>query len=148
MSGQLRARVRNPFHVAEVEDVVRSSRVMTAQKMPMKGLKRLGLILALGSLLLGGLLVSPAVAATTTGTWYSYPPQTFTTSSVVTTGSTYKSAVRPLINADGSSNWPAKRGVIPVQFDLLAAPTPTTTTTKTYDPPVWESLQGVADSVS
>jgi hypothetical protein len=48
--------------------------------------------------------------------------------------------VRPPINADGSSNWPSKRGVIPVQFDLLAAPTTTTTTTKTYDPPVWQSL--------
>jgi hypothetical protein len=48
--------------------------------------------------------------------------------------------VRPPINADGSSNWPAKRGVIPVQFDLLAAPTTTTTTTRTYNPPVWESL--------
>jgi hypothetical protein len=31
--------------------------------------------------------------------------------------------------------------VIPVQFDLLSAPTTTTTTTKTYDPPVWQSLQ-------
>ena len=49
--------------------------------------------------------------------------------------------MRPPINADGSSNWPAKRGVIPVQFDLLAAPSTTTTTTKTYDPPVWQSLQ-------
>jgi hypothetical protein len=49
--------------------------------------------------------------------------------------------VRPPINADKSSNWPAKRGVIPVQFDLLAAPSTTTTTTKTYNPPVWESLQ-------
>jgi hypothetical protein len=49
--------------------------------------------------------------------------------------------VRPPINADGTSNFPARRGVIPVQFNLLAAPTTTTTTTKTYDPPVWQSLQ-------
>jgi hypothetical protein len=30
--------------------------------------------------------------------------------------------------------------VIPVQFDLLSASTTITTTTKTYDPPVWQSL--------
>ena len=106
------------------------------------------LSLTIAVLILASLVVTPALATTTTGTWYSYPPQTFTTSSVVTTGFTYQSAVRPPINADGSSNWPAKRGVIPVQFDLLAAPTTTTTTTKTYDPPVWESLLGVANSVS
>jgi hypothetical protein len=92
---------------------------------------------ALVALLLGG----AAGAATTTGTWYFHPAQTFTSSSVVTHGFNYQSAVRPPINADGSSNWPAKRGVIPVQFDLLSAPTTTTTTTKTYDPPVWQSLQ-------
>jgi hypothetical protein len=104
--------------------------------------------LTIAVLILASLVVTPALATTTTGTWYSYPPQTFTTSSVVTTGFTYQSAVRAPINADGSSNWPAKRGVIPVQFDLLAAPSTTTTTTKTYDPPVWESLLGVDNSVS
>jgi hypothetical protein len=100
------------------------------------------LTLTIAALTLASLTVTPALASTptTTGTWYSYPPQTFTPSSVVTTGFAYQSAVRPPINADGSSNWPAKRGVIAVQFDLLAAPTTTTTTTKTYDPPVWESL--------
>jgi hypothetical protein len=92
--------------------------------------------------LLVGLMASPVAAATTTGTWYFHPAQTFTSSSVETHGFTYQSAVRAPINVDGTSNWPAKRGVIPVQFDLLAAPTTTTTTTKTYDPPVWESLQG------
>ena len=30
--------------------------------------------------------------------------------------------------------------MIPVQFDLLAAPNTTTTTTKTYGPPVWQSI--------
>jgi hypothetical protein len=97
---------------------------------------------------LAGLFVAaialPALPASavgpTTGTWYSYPPQTFTTETSTTTATAYKSAVRPPINANGSSNWPAKRGVIPVQFDLLAAPSTTTTTTKTYDPPVWKSL--------
>jgi hypothetical protein len=107
----------------------------------MKRIRNLSVTLALAALVVTGLLVSPAAAATTTGTWYLRPDQTFTTSSVVTHGSSYVSAVRPPINANGSSNWPAKRGVIPVQFDLLAAPTTTTTTTKTYDPPVWQSLQ-------
>jgi hypothetical protein len=102
--------------------------------------RRLSTILA-GSALLAGVFVSPASAADTTGTWYFRPDQTFTSSSVVTHGFTYQTAVRSPINADGSSNWPAKRGVIPVQFDLLAAPSTTTTTTKTYAPPVWQSLQ-------
>jgi hypothetical protein len=98
---------------------------------------------ALGALALLFTVVGAAGAETptATGTWYFHPAQTFTSSSVVTHGFTYQAAVRPPINADGSSNWPAKRGVIPVQFDLLAAPSTTTTTTKTYDPPVWQSLQ-------
>jgi hypothetical protein len=86
-------------------------------------------------------LVSAAAAApTTTGTWYSYPPQTPTSTSTNNTGTAYKSAVLPPINADGSSNFSAKRGVIAVQFNLKAAPTTSTTTTTTYAPPVWESI--------
>jgi hypothetical protein len=82
-----------------------------------------------------------AAAATTTGTWSSYPPQTSSSQTTTSAGTpVYKTAVRPPINADGSSNFSVKRGVIPVQFDLLAAPTTTTTTTKTYNPPVWESI--------
>jgi hypothetical protein len=111
----------------------------------MKRMKHLGVIGALGALLVAGLLVSPAAATSTfphtAGDWFFRPKQASTSTVVTTTGSSYKSAVRPPINADGSSNWPAKRGVIPVQFDLLAAPTTTTTTTTTYDPPVWQSLQ-------
>jgi hypothetical protein len=93
--------------------------------------------------LVGSVMLLPAAlvsASSADGTWYFRPDQTFTSSSVVTQGFAYQSAVRAPINADKSSNWPAKRGVIPVQFDLLAAPTTTTTTTKTYDPPVWKSL--------
>jgi hypothetical protein len=100
---------------------------------------RFALLAALAALLLPA---SSALATpTTTGTWYSHPAQTSRTSAVVTHGTTYQAAVRPPINADASSNFPAKRGVIPVQFDLLATPTTTTTTTTTYDPPVWQSLQ-------
>jgi hypothetical protein len=83
---------------------------------------------------------SATASPTTQGTWGFYPPQTYTETTTTANGFAYKTAVRPPINADGSSNWPAKRGVIPVQFDLLAAPTTTTTTTKTYNPPVWESI--------
>jgi hypothetical protein len=110
----------------------------------MRRAKHLSAIVALAAILVSVLVVSSAASASTpptVGTWYSHPAQTFTTSTTTTTGTTYKSAVRAPINADGSSNWPAKRGVIPVQFDLLAAPTTFTTTTKTYDPPVWQSLQ-------
>ena len=102
--------------------------------------RSISLIIAV--LIIASLMVFSASASTTIGTWYLRPDQTFTTSSVVTHGFAYKSAVRPPINADGSSNWPAKRGVIPVQFDLLAAPSTTTTTITTYDPPVWQLLQG------
>jgi hypothetical protein len=100
--------------------------------------RRLFALAAIAALLLPA---SSVLATTTTGTWYFRPDQTFTSSTSVTHGFTYQTAVRPPINADGSSNWPGKRGVIPVQFDLLSAPSTTTTTTKTYAPPVWQSLQ-------
>ncbi len=94
-------------------------------------------------------LVAPASSVDTTaateGSWSFFSPQTYTDTTTHVAGPTaYKTVVRPPVNADGSSNFPAKRGVIPIQFDLLAAPTTTTTTTRTYDPPVWESINGVA----
>jgi hypothetical protein len=106
--------------------------------------KRFGVVLGSVALCGAGLLALPAAAgatSTTTGSWYSYPAQTSSTSTSTTTAASYRTAVRPPINADGSSNYPAKRGVIPVQFDLQSAPSTTTTTTTTYDPPVWQSLQ-------
>ena len=109
--------------------------------------KLIGTALAAGALLGAGLLSVPASATTptTTGTWEFFSPQAFHDSTASVTGPTaYKTAVRPPINADGSSNFSAKRGVIPVQFDLLAAPSTTVTTTRTYDPPVWESIQGIS----
>lgn len=102
-------------------------------------MKRLGVMVALAIAVLAMAASAPA-SSTTTGTWGFYPPQTYTETTTTTSGFAYKTAVRPPINADGSSNWPAKRGVIPVQFDLLAAPTTTTTTTRVYNPPVWESI--------
>lgn len=104
-------------------------------------MRRIVPILAILSLLMG--LVAAQVTATvpTQGTWTMDPPQTFTDSSVTTTTTSYKAAVRGAINADGTSNFSAKKGVVAVQFDLLAAPATTTTTTRTYAPPVWESVQ-------
>jgi hypothetical protein len=96
--------------------------------------------LTLGILFVASLACLMASIPPTTGTWYFRPDQTFTSSTVVTHGTTYQTAVRPPINADGSSNWPSRRGVIPVQFNLLVASTTTTTITKTYDPPIWKSL--------
>ncbi len=89
-------------------------------------------------------LIAPATtyaAASTAGTWSSEPAQTYTDSTTTAPGATaYKTAVRAPISADGTSNFSAKRGVIPVQFDLLSAPTTITTVTRTYDAPVWESI--------
>jgi hypothetical protein len=88
--------------------------------------------------------MSPAssTTATTTGSWQFYPGQTYTDApgAPVPGDTVYKTVVRPPINSDGSSNFPAKRGVIPVQFDLLAATSTTATTTRTWDPPVWQSI--------
>lgn len=109
----------------------------------------IGTALAAGALLGAGLLAVPATASTTTGSWTFHGPQTFSTQTAEVAGPTaYKSAVRAPINADGSSNFSAKRGVIPVQFDLLAAPTTVTTTTKTYDPPVWQSIGSDVDTAN
>lgn len=104
-------------------------------------MRRIVPIFAILTLLMG--LVAAQVTATvsTVGTWTMDPPQTFTDSSVTTTTTSYKAAVRGAVNADGTSNFSAKKGVVPVQFDLLAAPATTTATTRTYAPPVWESVQ-------
>ncbi len=94
--------------------------------------------------------MSPASSVTTTGgTWSSGPDQTYTDTVTTAPGATaYKTAVRPPINADGSSNFAAKKGVIPVQFDVLAAPSTVTTTTRTYNPPVWESIASDTDTTN
>jgi hypothetical protein len=70
---------------------------------------RLGVSLALGALIAAGLMVSPASAATTTGTWTQYP-----------TGATeYQAEVQQPINSANTSNWNSKsKGAIPVMFKL------------------------------
>jgi hypothetical protein len=75
----------------------------------MKRMKHLGAALALGSLVVAGLLVSPAAAATATGTWEQYP-----------TGSAeYQATVQQPINSANTSNWSSKsKGGIPVMFQL------------------------------
>jgi hypothetical protein len=94
-----------------------------------------------------GLMSSASSATTiTAGAWSFDPGQTYSDSTVTGPGATvYKTAVRPPINADGSSNFPAKRGVIPVQFDVLSATSTVTTTTRTYNPPVWQSIGDTPD---
>jgi hypothetical protein len=62
-----------------------------------------------GTALLATLLVSPAAAATTEGTWVQYP-----------TGATeYQAEVQQPINTGNTSNWSSKsKGAIPVMFKL------------------------------
>ncbi len=78
----------------------------------------------------------PTVTAAVDGTWSLYPAQASSTST--TTATLYQAKVRAPINADGSSNFPKRRGVIPVQFDLESAIR--TTTTTTVGPVVFESI--------
>src|SRR4030095_3339319 len=72
-----------------------------------------------------------SASPTTNGTWTAYPGQSVSTSTNTTTHTVYQTKVRPPINTDGASNWPKKRGVIPVQFDLSTATATDTTTTTT-----------------
>jgi hypothetical protein len=83
---------------------------------------------------------SSGAASTTLGSWGLYPAQTYTDATATANENVYQTAVRAPINADGTSTFAAKRGVVPVQFDLLAGTNTTTTTTRTYDPPVWQSI--------
>jgi hypothetical protein len=75
----------------------------------MRRMKYLTASLALGVLIAAGLFVSPASAATTTGTWEQYP-----------TGATeYQAQIQQPINSGNTSNWSSKsKGAIPVMFQL------------------------------
>jgi len=69
--------------------------------------------MALGALLVAGLLIAPAAATTVVttpnGSWTAYPGQS----------TTYQASVQQPINADGSSNFKANgKAVIPVKFAL------------------------------
>lgn len=79
-------------------------------------------------------------AAPTLGNWTLYPAQTDKTSTSIVTSTAYRAAVQQPINADGTSSWPAKRGVIPVQFSLSTATKTETTTTETVGPVVFQSI--------
>ena len=71
--------------------------------------RKLGISLALGGLIAAGVMVSPASAAITAGTWTQYP-----------TGATeYQAEVQQPINTANTSNWNSKsKGAIPVMFKL------------------------------
>lgn len=81
------------------------------------------------------MLPSSATAVTPTGAWELIPAQSDT---LGTAESTYQTVVRPPINADGTSVFAAKRGVVPVQFDVLSG----TATPHTIGPVVFESIGG------
>lgn len=110
---------------------------------------RIGALGVAAALLPLGVAFAPAhsTEVATPGSWTFYPGQDHTDSTSSAPGSTvYKTAVRPPVNADGSSNFVAKRGVIPIQFDGFAATSTVVTTTRTYDPPVWQSVGSTADA--
>ena len=84
----------------------------------------------------------PTATAPSDGEWTLYPAQTSSTST--TTETLYQAKVRPPINADGSSIFPKRRGVIPVQFDLESATR--TSTTTTVGPAIFESIGSDTDT--
>jgi len=82
----------------------------------------------------------PITDPTTAGSWTLQPAQSVTTSTSTSTDTLFQTKVKPPINADGTSNWPKKRGVIPVQFELDSSTKTTTTTTTTTGPVKFESV--------
>jgi hypothetical protein len=72
------------------------------------------IVVLLGSVVLtsGTALAQETTVTTANGTWTLFPA----------IPTTYKTQVNQPINSDGSSNFPAKRGVIPVSFSLSTAP--------------------------
>jgi hypothetical protein len=94
-----------------------------------------------------------ANAASLGGTWSRDLPCTTTQSThvndpVINAGHQYAAQVQQPINPDNTSVWPAKRGVIPVQFkvtDTLVTTTSTTTDTTSTEHGAFESINGAAD---
>jgi hypothetical protein len=76
---------------------------------------------------------------------------TTTSTESQTTPGSYKAQVQQPINPDGTSTWPAKRGVIPVQFkltksDTVQRKTDTTTTTTVTKVPSFKSIGSDSES--
>jgi hypothetical protein len=88
----------------------------------------------------------PTVSQDSDGTWTLSPAQSSTSSTSTATTTLYRAKVRPPINADGSSNFPKKRGVIPVQFDLETATRTVVSTTTTTGPVVFQSIGSDTDT--
>jgi hypothetical protein len=85
----------------------------------------------------GAASASPMPGTTGPGSW-SFDPGTGSNAISTTTGppmtstsTVYQAQIQQPINPDDSSVWPAKKGVIPVQFYLQQATKTTTTTTPT-----------------
>src|SRR5262245_55496818 len=111
---------------------------------------------AAGAVVLGASAAHASEGTPLVGTWSrNLPSETSSTQQVggpvVSTSHEYSSQVLSPINADGSSVWPAKRGVIPMQFKVTDTPVTTTsvttTTTKTTTV-AYESLAGASDHTS
>ena len=95
-------------------------------------------VAALAAAALMALAVTPASAAPSTETkhdnialgnsWWLESPTEITTDQVTT--ESYKSQIQQPINPDNTSTWPAKRGVIPVQFKLAKSSKTVETVTK------------------
>jgi hypothetical protein len=103
------------------------------------------------ALVLGG--ASAGAATSLGGSWYQDLPCTTSQAQTVhdpvvgATGHKYSAQIQQPINPDNTSVWPAKRGVIPVQFkvtDTPATTTSTTTDTVTTEHCAFESLAGKA----
>lgn len=82
----------------------------------------------------------PTTTAASTGSWELYPEQAVSSTATTTITTAYRADVRAPINSDGSSNFPKKRGVIPVQFDLSTSTRTVVSTTTTTGPVHFESI--------
>jgi hypothetical protein len=87
----------------------------------------------------------PTVTADSTGAWTLSPAQSVVTSSSTAITTAYQAKVRAPINADGTSNFPKKRGVIAVQFDLESEIRTVVSTTTTTGPVHFESILSDTD---
>ena len=90
----------------------------------------------------------PIITDDSTGAWTLWPAQASSTSTATETTTLYRTAVRPPVNADGSSNFPKRRGVVPVQFGLASATRTVVTTTTTTGPVVFQSIGSDADTAN
>lgn len=93
----------------------------------------LTLLGGVGIAVVTAIVPSAAQASTAIGHWTLDAPST----TITTIADVYSAQVQQPINPGGTSVWPAKRGVVPVQFKVTQATRTTKTTSYTF-----ESLEG------